>query len=210
MYSTQHSGQQYGAFNASAHNTYDARRNDPHVVQHGRSWDPMLHQVAPSTPNAYASPQYAPPPGVFSSPMPYHEVPSHYTTNDSILGNPSPYYPPGTGSYVPVPSYLPPQHVDAAENATVPSYPQHLYSSAEGPYQPSHPPTAGQPMLYSQPVMYPQPMQYHALLPPHLQEQWNPMLGPQPYVQCAAPAPPQAQIVEPSSNGQCTTPKGSL
>lgn len=194
-------------------NTYDTRRNDLHVVQQNRSWDPMLHQVAPNTTsNVYASPQYAPPPGVFSSPMPYHELSSHYATNDGILGNPSPYYPPGNGSYVPVPPYLPPQHVDAVENATVSSYPQHLYSPTESLYPQSHPQTAGQPMLYSQPMMYPQPMQYHTLLSPHVQEQWNPMLGAQPYVQCAAsaPVPPQAHIAEPSSNGQCTTPKGSL
>ncbi|XP_070153573.1 putative uncharacterized protein DDB_G0291608 isoform X1 [Polyergus mexicanus] len=200
----QHPNQQYGA-------AYDTCRNDTHVIQHGRSWDPMLHQVVSNAPNAYASPQYVPPPpGVFSSPVPYQEMPSHYTANDGILGNPSPYYPPGNGSYVPMPSYLPPQHIDTAENATMPSYPQHLYSPTESPYSPSHPPTASQPILYSHPVMYPQPMQYHAMLPPHVQEQWNTVLGPQPYMQCAASAPPQAQMVEPSSNGQCTTPKGSL
>ncbi|XP_072758114.1 uncharacterized protein [Anoplolepis gracilipes] len=195
MYSTQHSSQQYNTMNSVT------CRNDTHV-QHGRSWD-LMHQVASNAPNAYAAPPYAPPPGIFSSP--YQEI-SHYQTNDSILGNP-PYYLQGNGSYVPVPPYLSPQHVD--ENATMPSYPQHLYSPTEHPYSPSHPPTAGQPMLYSQPIMYPQPMQYHALLPPH--EQWNPMLGsPQPYMQCAAAAPPQAQMMESTSNGQCTTPKGSL
>lgn len=215
MYSTQqqqqqHSGQHYGG--TSMH-TYDTRRNDSHVVQQNRSWDPILHQVAPNTTNTYASPQYAPPPGVFSPPIPYHELSSHYPTNDGILGNPSPYYPPGNGGFVSVPPYLPPQHVDAAENTTVSSYPQRLYSPTESLYPQTHPQTAGQPMLYSQPMMYPQPMQYHALLPPPVQEQWNPMLGSQPYVQCAAssaPIPPQGQIAEPSSNGQCTTtPKGS-
>ncbi|XP_029155289.1 putative uncharacterized protein DDB_G0285119 isoform X2 [Nylanderia fulva] len=210
-YSTQqHMGQHYGGTSV---NTYDTRRDNTHVVQHNRSWDPMLHQVAPNTSsNAYGSPQYAPSPGAFSSPMPYHELSSHYPTNDGIL-NASPYYPPGNGNYVPVPPYLPPpQHVDTAENATVSSYPQHLYSPTENLYPQSHPQTTGQPMLYSQPMMYPQPMQYHPLLPP-VQEQWNPMLGAQPYVQCAAsaPVPPQAQIAEPSSNGQCTTtPKDSL
>ncbi|XP_019884691.1 OTU domain-containing protein 4 isoform X2 [Camponotus floridanus] len=209
MYSTQHSGQQYGT--SMMNTAYDTCRNDAHVVQHGRSWDPLLQHLAPNGPNAYASPQYVPPPGVFPSPIPYQEMPSHYTTNDGILGNPSPYYPAGNGSYVPMPPYLPPQHIDVTENATMPSYPQHVYSPSENPYSSNQQPTASQPMLYSQPVMYPQPMQYHALLPPHVQEQWNPMLGPQPYIQCAAPNPPQVtQIVEPSSNGQCTTSKGSL
>lgn len=211
MYSTQHSGQQYGTSMMNTSTIYDTCRNDTHVAQHGRSWDPMLQHVTPNGPSAYASPQYVPPPGIFPSPMPYQEMPSHYSTNDGILGNPAPYYPAGNGSYVPMSPYLPPQHIDAAENATMSSYPQHVYSPSESPYSPNQPPTASQPMLYSQPVMYPQPMQYHALLPPHMQEQWNPMLGPQPYMQCAAPNPPQvAQIIEPSSNGQCTTSKGSL
>lgn len=189
-------------------NPYDARRHDMHMLQSQQQqhhWDPMSHQIAPivaGPSNGYAPPQYT-----TSSPIfPYHELP-HYT-NEGNPGNP-PYYL-GNGNYIPVP-YLSPQHVDAAENGTVsPSYPQHFYSTTEA-YPPGHSSTNGQPMMYSQPMMYPQSMQYHAMPPsPHMQEQWNPTLGPQAsYVpQCVAPTP--APIVEPSPNGQCTIPKGPL
>ncbi|XP_011055687.1 PREDICTED: enhancer of mRNA-decapping protein 1-like [Acromyrmex echinatior] len=208
----QYSGHQYGATMPSGSvNPYNARRHDVHMLQpQQHHWDPMSHQIAPSVvagpTNGYAPSQYT----TSNQIIPYHELPPHYT-NESNSGNPSYYL--GNGSYIPV-SYLPPQHVDATENGAVPpSYPQHFYSTTEA-YPPGHSSINGQPMIYSQPVMYPQSVQYHAVPSPsqHMQEQWNPTLGPQPsYVtQCIAPNPGLAPIIEPSPNGQCTVPKGSL
>lgn len=147
-------------------------------------------------PSAYAALHYAP---NMLPAMPYHELPSH-CSNENGLGN-LPYYL-GNGSYVPL-QYLPTQHVDAVENATIAPYPQHLYPAES---YPSYPPNSGQPMpTYSQPMMYPQSMQYPILpssLPPsHMQEQWNPTM---PYVQC-----PASQAIL-DSNGQGTILNGSL
>ncbi|XP_018300917.1 putative uncharacterized protein DDB_G0286901 isoform X1 [Mycetomoellerius zeteki] len=205
----QYSGPQYGATipNGSV-NPYNARRHDVHMLQPQHHWDPMSHQITPMVAgptNGYAPPQYT----TSNQIIPYHELPPHYT-NESNSGNS--YYL-GNGSYIPVP-YLPPQHVDATENGAVPpSYPQHFYSTTET-YPSGHSSMNGQPMMYSQPVMYPQSVQYHAVPSPtqHMQEQWNPTLGPQPsYVaQCIASNPGPAPIIESSPNGQCTVPKGSL
>ncbi|XP_024869249.1 uncharacterized protein LOC112452984 isoform X2 [Temnothorax curvispinosus] len=209
--------QQYGAPNGSV-NSYDARRHDVHMQQsqlqqqqqqqQQHHWDPMSHQIAPmvaSAANGYAPSQYT-----TSSPIyQYHEIPPHYA-NEGNSGGP-PYYL-GNGSYVPVP-YLSSQHADAVETgAAPPSYPQHYYSTTEA-YPSGHSPTNSQSLMYSQPMMYPQSMQYHAVPPPspHMQEQWSPTLGPQSYIpQCVVPPAGPAPIVEPSPNGQCTIPKGSL
>ncbi|KYM96315.1 UDP-N-acetylglucosamine transferase subunit ALG13 like protein [Cyphomyrmex costatus] len=208
----QYSGHQYGVTIPSGSvNPYNAQRHDMHI-SHMQSqqhhWDPMSHQIAPMVAgptNGYA-PQYT----ASNQIIPYHELPSHYT-GESNSGNPSYYL--GNGNYLPV-SYLPPQHVDASENGAVPpSYPQHFYSTTEA-YPPGHSSINGQPIIYSQPMMYPQSVQYHAVPSPsqHMQEQWNPTLGPQSsYVApCIAPNPSPAPIVESSPNGQCTVPKGSL
>ncbi|XP_028048898.1 uncharacterized protein LOC105834586 isoform X2 [Monomorium pharaonis] len=206
----QYSAHEYGAMisNGSV-NPYDPRRHDMHMLQlqqhHG---DPMSLQLTPviaGPANGYALPQYITPNPIF----PYHELPPQYT-NEGSSGTPLYYF--GNGSYMSTPC-LSPQHVETAtENGAVaPSYPQHFYSATEA-YPSNHSLTNCQPMIYSQPMMYPQSMQYHAVTPPssHVQEQWSPTLGSQPsYVsQCIAPTP--GSIVEPSPNGQCTIPKGSL
>lgn len=199
----QHPSHQCGMQNSV--NPYDARRQDVRILQSQQHhWDLMSHQIAPvaGSANGYTSPQYTTSNPIF----PYHELPPHFA-NEVNSGN-LPYYL-GNSNYIPVP-YLSPQHVDIAENgAASSSYPQHFYSTAE-PYPLGHSPTNGQSFMYSQPMMYPQ---YHVPPPsPHMQEQWNPTMGPQlPYApQCVAPPSGPVPIVEPSLNGQCPIPKGSL
>lgn len=185
-------------------NLYDARRQDVRMLQSQQHhWDSMSHQITPIIANGCASPQCATSNSIFS----YHEFPPYFA-NEVNSGNP-PYYL-RNSNYIPMP-YLSPQHVDIAENGAAPSsYPQHFYSTTET-YPLGHSPTSSQPFMYSQPMMYPQSMQYHAIPPPspHIQEQWNPTLGQLPYIPQYV-VPPSGPIVDPSLNGQCPIPKGSL
>ncbi|KAL0122654.1 hypothetical protein PUN28_007406 [Cardiocondyla obscurior] len=193
----QYPGNQYSVPNGF---TNDVRKGDIHTLQLKQHWDPsQMTPVVPGLGHNYAPPQYATSTPIF----PYQEFPPHYVNE---------------GNYGPM-TYLLPQHVDADNGTTPPPYPQHFYSTTEG-YLPGQSSTNGQPMMYSQPLLYPQSMQYHAVpLPvPHMPEQWNPALGPQPpYIpQCIAPTPTQTPIpgltpiVESSPNAQGTIPKSSI